>query len=101
MFDVWFAGRLLVATHSAYKELEELAMDLNDVRGVLEQGFDCSSGKRRKGTLERCLHTGGRITRVVAVMDYNYFLQQDCLTIIHASRQAATHKLLKRESDSP
>jgi hypothetical protein len=36
-------------TEKAYREMAELGMDLHDVKEILENGFNCSRSKRRKG----------------------------------------------------
>ena len=46
-------------------ELEEERMDLDDVVEILETGFDCSTSKREKGILERCVQKKHRIIKVV------------------------------------
>ncbi len=79
---------LLVPSASAYKELEDLVLDLNDVKKILEQGFDCSKGKRGKDVLERCLREGNKVLRAVVVKDFNKFFKSDVWVVIHISKHA-------------
>jgi hypothetical protein len=53
-------------THEAFREMERLSMDLYDVKMILEHGFDCQTGKRKKGIIERCIYKGKKIIKVVA-----------------------------------
>ncbi|MBI5036972.1 DUF4258 domain-containing protein [Candidatus Micrarchaeota archaeon] len=73
MFEVEFQQLALAPTMSAYRELEDLGLDLTDVKEVLEDGFDCPKSKRKAGVLERCLRIGNKILRVVAAKDYQIF----------------------------
>src|SRR3989338_11135040 len=60
-------GKRLWPRKSPSRELEELGLDLIDAASVLEEGFECSSGGRRKeGIIERCLQRGDKVIRVVA-----------------------------------
>ncbi len=85
MFEVTFEGLLLVPSASAYKELEDLVLDLNDVKKVLEQGFDCNKGNRKNSILERCLRIKNKVLRVVVVKDFNKFFKSDVWVIVHIS----------------
>jgi len=53
-------------TNKAYREMAELGMDLHDVKNILENGFDCSRSKRRKGIEEKCIKKRGKTVKVVA-----------------------------------
>lgn len=66
MFLQW-QGKLLLPTKTAQNEMLEEDVDLYKVQNVLEEGFDCSTGKRAENVFERCLETKGRILKVVVV----------------------------------
>jgi len=42
-------------------------IDLYKAQNILEEGFDCPTGKRAGNVFERCIETKGRILKVVAV----------------------------------
>lgn len=84
-----------MATHSGYVELEKLALDLSDVRLVLETGFDCSKSKRKEGVLERCLRKKGKVLRVVVSRDHNVFLKEDVWVVVHVSLHGWIKKLVE------
>ena len=77
MFDVKLEGIQLVSSASAYRELEDLALDLNDVKEIAVNGFDCAISKRKRGVLEKCLRRENRVIRVVLAKDYNNFLNRE------------------------
>ena len=60
-----YQERPIVPTKSAYHELADLLLNLFDVLDVLENGYDCSRSKRKKGKIERCLQLNNKVTRVV------------------------------------
>jgi len=93
-----FRGLSLVPSLSAFRELEDLILDMNDVREVLEGGFDCSTGKRKEGILERCLRRNGKALRVVVARDFNNFLKRDVWVVVHVSLHSWSRKfaLLER-----
>ncbi len=102
MFEVRFKGLLIAPSRSAYGELEGYALDLNDVKTVLEDGFDCARSKRRAGTIERCLPRNdgsGKVLRVVAARDYNDFLKQDVWVVVHVSVHAWNKNWNKKVSE--
>ncbi len=93
MFGVFFEGRLLRPSASAYGEMEELALSLDDMKNVLENGFDCPASRRKQGTLERCLREGNKVVRVVVAEDYTVSLEEPAWVVVHASRQSWKKKL--------
>lgn len=99
VFEVRFGGLLVAPSRSAYKELEGLALDLSDVKEVLERGFGCAAGKRKKCMFERCLRRNGKVLRVVAARDYNDFLKQEVWVVVHASIHAWNKKWNKKFSE--
>jgi len=61
-----FEGKRLVATRSAYRELEDLGLSLYDAAQVLDCGWNCSTSRRAEGKVERCLSWGEKVLRAVA-----------------------------------
>jgi len=57
----------LAPTRRAADEMLRLGLDLFDAKNVLEEGFDCSIGRRKKGTYERCIKKGKKMLKVVVV----------------------------------
>ena len=58
MFDVRYKGLRIELTLAAGRESVSENIDLNDVVEILEDGYDCGTGKRKEGTVERCLIAG-------------------------------------------
>ncbi len=81
---------------SAYRELEELALDLNDVKDVLENGRETSS-PRKPSVVEKIVRRDGKALRAVVVRDFNGFLSQDVFVVTHVSIHAWNEKMLKVE----
>jgi hypothetical protein len=73
----------LVPSRSAMQELYNNNMDLHDVKEVLESGYDCSKGKRAKGTIEKCLDSKKKTIKVVIVRSFNYNMDTDIWIIAH------------------
>ena len=52
MFDVRYKGLRIEVTLAAGRESVSENIDLNDVVEILENGYDCGTGKRKEGTVE-------------------------------------------------
>ncbi|MBI4171023.1 MAG: hypothetical protein HY514_04960 [Candidatus Aenigmarchaeota archaeon] len=63
-----FEGRPLVPTKDCQREMDEIMLNLWQVKDVLEQGYDCSRSRRAQSTVERCLYRKGKEIRVVAAL---------------------------------
>ena len=63
-----FEGKPLIPTKDAQREMDEIGLNLWQVKDVLEQGYDCSKSKRAKNIIERCLYRKNKEVRVVAVL---------------------------------
>ncbi|MEW5760510.1 MAG: hypothetical protein AB1779_07075 [Candidatus Thermoplasmatota archaeon] len=55
-------------------ELEKEVLDLDDVVKILETGFDCSSSKRDKAIIERCIQKKNRIIKVAVEDAGDYWI---------------------------
>lgn len=64
-------------------ELAKHGMDLDDVAGILNEGYDCSRSKRRKGVLEKCIDRGNKTIKVVVQQGYIEFEGKECWELIH------------------
>lgn len=76
----------LVPSRSAMQELYDNNMDINDVKAVLELGYDCSKGKRAKETIEKCLDIKKKTIRVVVGRSFNYHMDSEVWVIMHVGK---------------
>ncbi len=86
-FDVWFHGVRVKLSRAVERELSDLDLEVQDLIEVLEDGVDCSRSKRKAYKIEKCLRKGEKVIRVVAAYDYNLFLKEEVLVIIHVSKE--------------
>lgn len=78
-----FQGLSIVPTKTAHQEMEASDMDLFDVCAILEDGYNCSSSKRKKNVVEKCLDRKRKTYKVVIAKSYNYSRQEDIWLLIH------------------
>ena len=71
---------------NALDELTYYGMDLFDVQEILNEGYDCSRSRRRKGVLERCIDRGNKTIKVVAQKGFIEIDGKDCWELIHVGR---------------
>ena len=64
-------------------ELLRHGMDLDDVTEILQEGYDCSRSKRRKGVVEKCIDRGGKTIKVVVQRGFIELDGQECWEVIH------------------
>ncbi|MBI2529922.1 MAG: hypothetical protein HYW05_02165 [Candidatus Diapherotrites archaeon] len=79
-----YMGLPVIPSRSAFTELEQCGISLCDVAEILEYGFDCGSGRRKKDVIEKCIWRGNKTLKVVVVNAYNNFYRTGCWLIIHA-----------------
>jgi len=89
MFTQW-KGKIILPTRTAQDEMLKEDVDLYKVQNVLEEGFDCSAGKRAENVFERCLETKRRILKVVAVDVGEHYL------ITHVGSFKASKKKIRK-----
>ena len=77
-------GLAIVPTRSAMNELYKYGMTLGDVGYILEEGYDCNSGRRKKDVYEKCICWGGKTVKVVVVRTQGIFSGRDEWAIVHA-----------------
>lgn len=80
----------IVPTKTASYELVKVGIALEDVVEILENGFDCSSGKRKKDTLEIGLQKGNSMLKVVIIEKKDKFL------LIHIGKLTYSKRLKKK-----
>ena len=73
----------LIPSRSAMTELYDNNMDLNDVLGVIESGYDCPKGKRSKEKIERCLDQKRKTIRIVIAKSYSDYFASEVWVVIH------------------
>ncbi len=89
MFDIWYKGLRLEVTLAAGRESVSENIDLNDVIEILEAGYDCGTGKRKEGTVERCLRRGNKVFKAVVVQTsvrYPDGFQEAVWRLIHVGK---------------
>lgn len=52
-------------TKDAFREAEEIGLDLDDVANMLSESHDCVKGRRKQGVEERCVRRNGKILKIV------------------------------------
>jgi hypothetical protein len=100
MLDIRFQGLRIEATLAATRELMKEAMDLYDVAAILQDGYDCGTGRRQEGIIERCVRKEHKVTKVVAArtsVRYPDGFQETVWRIIHIGSfsYAKKHKVKK------
>ena len=78
-----FESKPLIPSRTAMNELMKCNITLSDAAEMLEEGFNCSRSKRKKGTIEKCRIEGKKTIKVVAVKSFNYSLNTECWLLIH------------------
>ncbi len=63
-----FEGRPLIPTKDAQREMDEIGLNLWQVKEILDQGYDCSRSKRAKNIVEKCLYRKNKEIRIVAAL---------------------------------
>ncbi len=95
MFDVRFKGLRIEVTLAAGRESVSENIDLNDIAEILENGYDCGTGKRKEGTVERCLRRGNKVFKAVVVQTsvrYSDGFQEDVWRLIHVGKFTYSRK---------
>ncbi|PJB22423.1 MAG: hypothetical protein CO114_00115 [Euryarchaeota archaeon CG_4_9_14_3_um_filter_38_12] len=71
-----YNGKPVIPDHTrgVLEELEHERLDLDDVVEILETGFDCQSGKRKKEIVEKCTQKKDKIIKIVAEDIEDYWL---------------------------
>jgi len=67
----------------ADREMLRLGLYLEEVIDVLEAGSECARSARSVGVMERCLHRGGRLLKVVAVSSETRWSREEVWLVVH------------------
>ncbi len=68
-----YQGKEIVVPKSLQSELAQTGLTLLEVVYILENGFDCSRSKRRKGIVEKCFRYGNKVAKVVVESKLRWF----------------------------
>ncbi|MBI2176159.1 hypothetical protein HYU40_02285 [Candidatus Woesearchaeota archaeon] len=101
MFDVRYKGLRIEVTLAAGRESVSENIDLNDVVEILEDGYDCGTGKRKEGIVEQCLRKGNKVLKAVVAQTsvrYPDGFQEDVWRLIHVGKFTYSKKH-KRKGD--
>jgi hypothetical protein len=96
-----FNGLRLIITKHGDMELFNLGLTGWEIVEVLTNGWDCSRSKRREGTIERCLESGNKVIRAVAIKE-PYDLEgeiEEAYYLIHVSIEARKKDRIVREGE--
>ena len=85
--DFTYNGKPIIPTKQALTELSEINLDLSDIPGILEKGFEIK--KRKKNVIERGIQKGNKVINVVVVDLGDYY------KLIHAGEFTLTKKFRK------
>ena len=80
-------GKPILPTKTAMDELSHIRVDLQEVAGILEKGFDIR--KRKQHIIERGIRKGNKVINVVVVDLGNYY------KLIHAGEFTLSGKFRK------
>ena len=82
MWTAW-QGLPLAPSLRAEREKSNLHLRLEDIEDILTEGFDCAGSRRAEGTIERCVHSKGRLLKVVVVRSDRRWTREEVWLIIH------------------
>jgi len=85
--DYTYNGKPILPTKEALNELSDINLDLYEISGILEKGFDIR--KRKKNVIEKGIQKGNKVINVVVVELDNYY------KLIHAGEFTLTRKFKK------
>jgi len=83
---VTWRGMRLEVSKSAYRELLQLAMSLEDVVEVLEYGHAFPGKKRKPEVHERCLDRKGGSIKVVVAESFQYSTKECVWIVVHVKK---------------
>jgi hypothetical protein len=95
MFEVRYKDLRIEVTLAAGRESVSENIDLNDVVEILENGYDCGTGKRKEGRGERCFRRGNKVFKAVVVQTsvmYPDSFQEDVWRLIHVGKFTYSRK---------
>ena len=69
-----YQGNDIRVTKEAAEELWQLKQDLWNVLEIIEEGYDCSSSRRKENILEKCARKGNDVYKAVVADCGEYML---------------------------
>lgn len=62
-----YKGRPIISARSkkSHDEIMRLGLTLEDIKQILENGYDCHRSKRKPNILEKCVHKRKKVIKVV------------------------------------
>jgi len=69
-----YQNKEIKATKSAAYELWHYKKDIWDVMEILEEGYPCSSSRRKQNIIENCIRKGNKIHKAVVADCGNYWV---------------------------
>ena len=100
MLDITFNGMRIEPTLSASRELVREGKDLYDILSILEDGYDCSTSKRKKNIIEKCLRKGNKEYKAVLAeteVTYPDGYIEKVLRLIHFGKSTYNKKRRRRK----
>ena len=73
----------MIPSRSASDEMIKHGLTLDDIIEILSDGYDCSSSKRKKNTIEKCLDKKGKTRKAVIVQTFNYSFDAEVWLVTH------------------
>jgi len=89
MFDINYKGLRIEPTLSATRELLKDRLDLYDVLEILENGYDCSCGRRKENIIERCIDRKNKTIKAVVAKTISRYpdgFQEEVWRLIHVGK---------------
>jgi hypothetical protein len=86
---IWeWKSKPLFVSENALEELTMLNWSMENVFGVLEEGYDCTTAEERnKDKLALCLKMKGGIYRVVVGESYSLHYKCNCWVLVHVKQE--------------
>lgn len=78
-----YQGFEIKPSRTAYKEMCDLRIYLDDILKILEKGKNAIRSKRKKGTIEKALFIKGKLIKVVVVESQTRYTEETCWLITH------------------
>jgi len=69
-----YQNKRINVTKNASEEMWHLKKDLWDILDILENGYDCSTSKRKANVSEKCIKKGKEVFKAVVADCGSYFL---------------------------
>jgi len=64
----FYEEKPLIPTKDAQNEMDDIGLDLWQIKEIIEKGYECSRSQRAKNIVERCIFKRGKEVRVVVAL---------------------------------